>query len=133
MPIGLDTNILVHATVVQDREKHEKAKQLLKEIVENGDYLLSLQVIGEYYATILRVAPELAEEARELIDILATPENTVHYDLDTLNQALKITKSPGKYWDKLLALTYLRAGAQIVATENEKDFKDIITTINPLK
>ncbi len=31
MLIGLDTNILVHATVIEDKYKHEKVKKFLEE------------------------------------------------------------------------------------------------------
>ena len=133
MLIGLDTNILVHATLIEDKGKHEKAKRFLEEIVPRGNYLISLQVAAEYYATIIRIAPNLAEEARELIEIIATPETTVHYNLETLNQALEKAGRRGKFWDTLIALTYLREGAEAIATENERDFKDIIKVINPLR
>jgi len=103
MPIGLDTNILVHATLVQDEEKHEKAKKFLEEMVESGDYLVSLQVIAEYYYVIMKTAPRLMDEARELAEILATPQNTVHYSIHTLNEAAKASTSWRKYWDTVLA------------------------------
>lgn len=133
MLIGLDTNILVHATVIEDKNKHEKAKELIEKLVENRKYLVSLQVVAEYYYTIIRIAPQLMEEARELVEILATPQNTVHYDLSIINEALEKSGSPRRFWDALIALTYTRAGAEAVATENEEDFKHLAKTINPFK
>lgn len=131
MLIGLDTNILVHATVVQDRRKHERAKRFLEEVVANGRYLISLQVVAEYYYTILRIAPVVKEEARDLIEILATPEATVGYSLEETNQALALSDRK-RFWDTLIALTYIRAGAEAIATENEADYKGIMKTVNPL-
>ncbi len=133
MLIGLDTNILVHATVIQSRVKHEKAKRFLEELVASGKYLISLQVIGEYYYTILRIAPSLKDEALQLIEILAEPQHLAHYNLQTLNEALRLTTSPRNFWDTLLALTYLGKGADAIATENEKDFKGMIRAVNPFK
>ncbi len=133
MQIGLDTNILVHATVVQDRDKHEKAQEFIRRLLKEGEYLISLQVVAEYYYTVTRIAPQLVEEAMELVEILATPENTVHYDLSTINEALEKSGNRRRFWDTLIALTSERAGAEAVATENEEDFKGIIKTINPFR
>lgn len=133
MLIGLDTNILVHATLIQDMDKHEKAKKFLERIVESGNYLISLQVVAEYYYVVMKAAPRLIDEARELVEILATPQNTIHYDLPIINEALRVSGGWKRYWDTLIALTYLKAGADAIATENEKDFKHLIKTINPLK
>ena len=130
--IGIDTNILIHATLIQDPDKHEKAKKFLEEIVQTKEYLISLQVIGEYYAVITRTAPQLKKEARELIETLAEKENIVHYTMGDLENALKLARK-GKFWDTLLAVTYKSSGAKAIATENEKDFKNLIETINPFK
>ncbi len=131
--VGIDTNILVHALVVQDEEKHEKAKNLLREIVENGDrYLLSLQVVGELYATLLRVAPSLIPEAIELARLLAERLNLVHYTLTDLEEAAKTTTAPRRYWDTVLALTSRRHGARLMPTENTRDFNSLLPVHNPL-
>ena len=130
--IGLDTNILVHATLIQDKRKHERAKQFLEELVREDNYMISLQVIGEYYAVIAKLAPQLMKEAVELIETLADKEKLVHYTLDHLNEAIE-KSGKGKFWDTLLAISYMAYGASAIATENEKDFKGIINTINPFK
>jgi len=111
----------------------KRAKQFLEGLVASDSYLISLQVIGEYYYTVLRIAPSLRDEANQLIEIPADPQHLIHYDLQTLNEALRLTTSPRNFWDTLLALTYLKARAETIATENEKDFRGMIRTVNPFK
>ncbi len=71
--LGIDTNILVHALIVQDSKKHKRAQEFLVEVVRSSNYVISTQVVAELYATLLRVAPELTKEARELVEILSGP------------------------------------------------------------
>ena len=52
--IGLDTNILVHSIVLQQEDKHQRAQQFLLERIARRDYAISVQVVAEFYRTILR-------------------------------------------------------------------------------
>lgn len=131
--IGLDTNILVHSIVLQDEGKHRRAQQFLLERVSRGDYAVSVQVIAEFYSTILRIAPQRLRDAMELADILIENGVVIHYNAEIAARAAERTPTPRKYWDILLAETYKQHGIDVIATENEGDFKGFIKTINPLR
>ncbi|BES82817.1 PIN domain-containing protein [Pyrodictium abyssi] len=129
--VGIDTNILVHALIVQDEAKHEAAKRLLRDIVEHGDrYILSYQVIGELYSTMLRIAPSLMEEAIALARLLARRLRLIHYTASELENATR-TSTPKRFWDTVLALTYRRHGATLILAENTQDFRGLIQAMNP--
>jgi len=131
--IGLDTNILVHSVVLQDEDKHRRAQQFLLERIARRDYAISVQVVAEFYRTILRIAPQRLRDAIELVGILIENGVVFHYDAEIAARAAERTPTPKKYWDVLLAETYRWHGIDIIATENESDFKGFIKTINPLR
>jgi len=131
--IGLDTSILVHSIVVQDEYKHWRAQEFLLERVAKRDYAISIQVVAELYNTILRIAPQRLEDAIELVGILTENGVVLHYDAEIAAEAAEKTTTPRKYWDALLAETYKQHGVDTIATENERDLRNFIKTINPLK
>ena len=131
--IGLDTNILVHSIVLQQEGKHRRAQQFLLERIARGDYAISVQVVAEFYRTILRIAPQRLRDAIELVSILIENGIVLHYDAEIAARAAEKTPTPKKYWDVLLAETYRWHGIDVIATENESDFKGFIKTLNPLR
>ena len=98
-----------------------------------GDYALSAQVVAEFYNTILRIAPQRLRDAIELADILIENGVVVHYNAEIAAKAAEKAPSPKKYWDVLLAETYRQHGTDVIATENESDFKGFLKTVNPLR
>lgn len=131
--IGLDTNILVHSIVLQQEDKHRRAQQFLLERIAGRDYAISVQVVAEFYRTILRIAPQRLRDAIELVSILIENGIVLHYDAEIAARAAEKIPTPKKYWDVLLAETYRWHGIDVIATKNESDFKGFIKTLNPLR
>ena len=69
----------------------------------------------------------------ELVDILIENGVLLHYNTEIAAKAAERTPSPKKHWDVPLAETYRQHGIDVIATENEGDFKGFIKTVNPLR
>ena len=128
---GLDTNILVYA-LAGEEEKRRTAEEILREVIENpGSYRVSAQVLAELIYVISRKAPEVLEEAVSMAKLLSRSLEVVSY---THVQVLQTAGSPVRYfWDRLLAYTYKNNGVEVIVSEDEKPYKDIIRVENPFK
>ncbi len=132
MPTGLDTNILIYALAGQDEEKRRVAEGILRDAIENPqEYIISAQALAETIYVVARKAPELLEEARRLVDLLSATLKVASY---TTVEVLLASQGPARhFWDRLLAYTYLRHGADKIITEDEKPYKNIIQATNPFR
>ena len=73
MPAFLDTNVLVYAFDEGEPEKREVARRLVEEHLIEGDGMLSVQVLREFYsATRKPTHPLPIEKAVEAVGYLAT-------------------------------------------------------------
>lgn len=65
----IDTNILVYAHDRSAGEKHQVARDLLREMWETGNGCLSVQVLQEFYVTVTRkvARPLSIEDTAEII------------------------------------------------------------------
>ena len=69
----VDTNILVYAHDIDDRLKHDRAGDALRELWNDGTGLLSPQVLQEFYVNVTRkIATPLAKDvARRVVSAYA--------------------------------------------------------------
>ena len=93
--------------------------------------MISSQVLAETLYVMKRKTPELLQETVRLIHLLAQTIKVVSY---THTEVLQASTSPKRYfWDRLLAYTYLNNGVEVIITEDEKPYKDILKVENPFK
>jgi len=130
---GIDTNILVHMLDSADAQKHERALEILDEIHNHPErFVVSIQVYGELSSVIASKYPQLSDLRDNLIRFLFSRVGAVHY---TINEIL-LAGAHRRFWDAVLAYTYIRAGADAIYTENVRDFKqfsDKIRIVNPFE
>ena len=131
--IGIDTNILYYCIDSTDREKHEKALRILKDmLLRSSEYMVSLQVLAELTYAISIRGKEALEDTYLLIEtILNSPIKKVIYG----EKELRLSYRTRKIWDSLIAYTYVMNGCDRIYTENIKDMpKDLkIEYVNPFK
>ena len=132
--IGIDTNILYYMIDNTEKEKHDKAIEILKDIILNPDqYMFSIQVLAELVSAVKKKGNEDAlQDTYKLIDyLLNSPSVKVSY---TLNE-FKLSYRHDKLWDALIAYTYFLNGCRILYTENIDDMPNIegLKYINPFK
>lgn len=133
----LDTNILLYAASRQalaaDAGKHERALDLIGE----GDFAVSAQVLQEFYANAIRLKPSPlpAAEAQRWVELLGAVE-CVAIDHRLVSEGIMLSRRfQTSYWDGAIIAAAHAAGASILLTEDLSDgqvFGDV-TVINPFK
>jgi predicted nucleic acid-binding protein len=116
----VDTNVLVYAHDASAGFKHERALALIKSLWETQAGCLSIQVLEEFYVTVIRkVARPLASEAAAQIvaDLAAwrvhAPEVDDVLDAITIHQRYSIS-----FWDGLVVKSAARLGCQSIWSED---------------
>lgn len=126
----IDTNILVYAYDVSEKEKHHKCMSLVKQIWKEGGAVVTLQNLMEFFVVVTTKVekPLSLEHARTIIeDILSSQKWTViDRDAATFIRATEIVSAYRKhFWDALIAACMLENDIEEIITENSKDFKNI--------
>jgi predicted nucleic acid-binding protein len=135
MRIALDTNILVYAEGLGEKEKHSTAINLLERI-ENEYLLLPVQTLGELYRVLTAKAGKTAVEARESIlgwvDSYEVADSTwtafqSAFDLSAAHQF--------QIWDALIISVSAEAHCRILLSEDLQDgyVWSGLTIINPFQ
>ena len=116
----VDTNILVYAHDRSAGAKHLRAQELIKQIWEAGNGVLSVQVLQELCISLRRNArnPMKLEEIRHLIRdystwqvVINTPESVVRaLDLEARYKT--------SFWDALILQAAEEAGATVLYSED---------------
>lgn len=137
----LDTNILVYAFDIAEKEKHKIAKDLLFGLFSKEQpSILSVQNLSEFFVISTKKLPKPIEkiEAQQIIEKIADSKNfkILTFDKNTILSAIDThIKYSSSYWDSLISETMRDNKIFTIITENEKDFKKIpwLTVINPFK
>jgi predicted nucleic acid-binding protein len=115
----VDTNILVYAHDLDDRSKHECARDALRELWNDGTGLLSPQVLQEFYVNVTRkIAKPLPKDAaRRIVSIYAIW--CVDVTSDDVVAAFRIEdEAKIGFWDALIIASAAKAGATRLLSED---------------
>ena len=136
MPAFLDTNVLVYAFDEGEPEKREVARGLVDEHLIEGDGMLSVQVLREFYSATRRPAHPLPiEKAVEAVGYLAT-FSPIAEDARMVVGAVRRSRELSlSFWDALIVEAALRGGADRILTENLQHGQRIgdLTIENPFR
>lgn len=120
MKTFVDTNILVYAYDRGAGTKHERARTAVEKLWQDGNGVISVQVLQEFYVNVRRKArkPISAEQSRQLIsDYLAW--NPVINDGAILLAAMEIEKQfMLSFWDAMIVAASSKAEAEILLSED---------------
>ena len=131
-----DTNVLVYAFDEGEPEKRELALALIKEHLEEGDGILSVQVLREFYVSVRRLArplsPAEAEEALGSLAVFSPITEDWRMVVGATRRSRELTLS---FWDALIVEAALRAGAGRLLTEDLQHGQRIgdLTVENPFR
>jgi len=131
-----DTNVLVYAFDEGEPEKRELALALIKEHLEEGDGILSVQVLREFYVSVRRLARPLstaeAEEALGSLAVFSPIMEDWRMVVGATRRSRELTLS---FWDALIVEAALRAGAGRLLTEDLQHGQRIgdLTVENPFR
>lgn len=121
MPAFLDTNVLVYAFDLGEPEKREVARSLVREHLMEGDGMISVQVLREFYSASQKgTAPLDSEEAATTVNFLATFSPSSE-DPRMVVRAVERVKDGFSFWDALIVEAALRGGADLLLSEDMQD------------
>jgi len=136
VPAFLDTNVLVYAFDEGEREKREVARRLVDEHLIEGDGMLSVQVLWEFYSATRKPAHPLPiEKAVEAVGYLAT-FSPIAEDARMVVGAVRRSRELSlSFWDALIVEAALRGGADRILTEDLQHGQRIgdLTIENPFR
>jgi len=116
----VDTNILVYAYDRGAGPKHDRALNLLQALWEQGQGVLSTQVLQEFYVNVRRkaVKPITAKQARSLVaDYLAW--NPVVNDGVAMLEAIDFEQRYKlSFWDSMIVVAAMKSGAATLCSED---------------
>lgn len=132
----IDSNIFVYAFDSADRDKHEKALRLIETVTQEGDLVLSTQVLNEVAWTLLRRGRRLApEEVREILDeIIQSARAVVSLTPDLTLRALTSGLKHGlSFWDGLIWAAAHQYQVSTIYTEDFQHDREVegVRFVNP--
>ena len=135
MPSFVDTNVLIYAEDRDAKEKHLVARDLILELWDSREGVLSVQVLQEFYVNVTRKLkkPLSAGKARDIVEEYLTwtvIDNTGRMLLDAIELQRKAQLS---FWDSLVVQAAIDAGCDRLYTEDLNAGQRIgsVTIVNP--
>lgn len=133
----MDTNVLVYAVDDSEPEKRDIAREVL-ESDRYGEFVLSTQILSEFYVTVTRKLPEPVSEAQaaQAIDWLGLLNPTIPVDTALVRRATQTSRSAQlSYWDGLVLAAAAQAGCELLLTEDLNDGQEInsVRVENPFR
>jgi predicted nucleic acid-binding protein len=134
--ILIDTNVLVYAYDARERDKQERAVEVLRHLVVDGQGKLSAQVLGEFVrATTTKLDPALtAREAADQVVALAASWPVLPVTaLIVLEAARGVVTHRLNYWDAQLWATARLNQMSTILTEDFTHGREIdhVRFVNP--
>jgi len=115
----VDTNVLIYAHDVDQKEKHAVARALVTELFKTRRGVLSPQVLQEFYVNVTRkiAKPLTKRAAREIVeDFRVWCIDTTAAEIAT---AFRIEDEARiSFWDALICASALKAGAEVILSED---------------
>jgi predicted nucleic acid-binding protein len=135
--VFVDTNIVVYAYDVSASGKHVAAADIMKDLWNTGEGIVSTQVLQEFFVTITKKVPHPLDtmDAKEIVrDLLRW--KTVVVDGETVLEAIDIhRRRQYSFWDSLIIASAMEGGAATLLSEDLSHGELIkgIHIVNPFK
>lgn len=126
MPAFFDTNVLVYAFDEGEPEKRKVARALMEEHLVEGDGMISVQVLREFYSATRRPSHPLPiEEAIEAVRYLAS-FSPISEEVGMVIGAVRLSREYAlSFWDALILEAALKGGADRLLTEDLQHGQEI--------
>lgn len=120
VPSFVDTNILIYAEDRDAKAKHAIARELVVDLWDRGDGVVSVQVLQEFFVNVTRKLkkPLSVAKAREIVVEYSTwsvVENTTKLLADAL---VLHEKSQLSFWDSMIVQAAIAAGCDRLYSED---------------
>jgi predicted nucleic acid-binding protein len=119
MPPFFDTNVLVYAFDEGEPEKRAVALALIEEHLVDGDGVISVQVLREFYSTVRREPQPLSNEVAATAMRRLAGFSPLSEDIGMVLKAVRRAQEMSiSLWDALIVEAALKAGADRLFTED---------------
>ncbi len=119
MPPFFDTNVLVYAFDEGEPEKRAVALALIEEHLVDGDGVISVQVLQEFYSAVRREPQPLSNEVAATAVRRLAGFSPLSEDVGMVLKAVRRTQVMSiSLWDALIVEAALKAGADRLFTED---------------
>jgi len=129
-----DTNVLVYAFDEGEAEKRAVALRLIREHLVEGEGMLSVQVLREFYVSVRRLSRPLSvAEAETALEIFARFSPATEDWRMVVGAVRRSREFMLSFWDALILEAALRGGADTLLTEDLQHGQRIegLTVENP--
>ena len=131
----IDSNILIYSDDADEPEKQKVALDLLKSGWNNGNAVLSTQVLQEYFSASTRKLKLPAEHAQRKIELLSHLEiaSIEHQDIVRAIELHRLHSF--SFWDSLIVRMAQKTACAILYSEDMQDGRKIdgVQIVNPFK
>ncbi len=132
----VDTNILIYAYDTEAENKHLRCKNIIRELWNDDNGVISTQVMQEFYVNVTRKIPTplSLEQTRRILAQYETWQVEV-IDAPLINFASKIQeRNRLSFWDSLIIATAIQGNVKILYSEdlNVGQIIEGIEIVNPM-
>ena len=114
----IDTNVLVYADDVRDPRKRDRARELIRALMQNRRGVLSLQVLQEFFAAATRKLGMSSQDAKRRV-VLYSRFDTVTLGPMDLFAAIDLHRLHRiSIWDSLIVRAALNGNCTTLHTED---------------
>lgn len=126
----IDTNILVYAYDTSEGAKHDFAKNIVKQIWQDGGGVVCVQNLMEFFVVITKkvTSPISVSNAKIIIDDMTKSDSwrVIDRDINTFLKAIDIVSQYSVHlWDATIIACMKESGVTHIVTENTSDFEGI--------
>lgn len=120
MPSFVDTNVLIYAEDLDAENKHEIARDLVVDLWDRQDGVLSVQVLQEFYVNVTRKLKKPLNSAKALSIVEEYLSWTVVENTGALLVgAVKLQqKAQLSFWDSLVVQAAIQSGCERLYSED---------------
>lgn len=134
----VDTNVLVYGALVEQGKKHTIATQVIAELIDKREMIVSIQNLAEMSRVLLeKVEPRINTDlVKKIIFGYSRFAGIIPYSQTTIVNAFAIKNEYNiHFFDALLVATMEKHGVDEIMTENTKDFSKIkwLKVTNPFE
>ena len=116
----IDSNVLIYSYDRSEPDKRSRAQELIAGLSQNGNGVLSVQVLGEFFSIVTRRIPNpLSIQEAEAAVALFGSLPVLDIDMAMVRRAIATHSRYGTtYWDSLIIAAAERAGCSSILSED---------------
>ncbi len=118
--VFIDSNVLVYAHDLDADEKHQKAVEIVSNLWEDQNGVISTQVLQEFYVNVTRKIPrpQARSKAREIVRNYSLWQMVIIDSTDVIRASELEEANRISFWDALIVVSAAKGGAATLLSED---------------